>query len=275
MAALAHTLALLTMLMATKAIELKPLIIEQITGCRSAPSKDLPPLKRPEFQQNPLFAQVWAKATDEWQRRGPPESPLSPEQAIAIMAYMMKDMYKEFNAALRMAGHSTREHQDNFHFKMLHVLLTEALAVLRDAQKWNCKELLHQVCGVQFKAKRGDTVHFGEFTSMSLNETTGNCSGKETLLQVYTCEGADISSFSDNSQNWGVLIPPFEIFEVTKVTETGDKAVIQLHSAGTDNDGGCDDLPDDTTGGSISMAPFHLGGFLLASTALAMTTGIL
>uniref|UniRef100_A0A8C3QMZ0 NAD(P)(+)--arginine ADP-ribosyltransferase n=1 Tax=Cyanoderma ruficeps TaxID=181631 RepID=A0A8C3QMZ0_9PASS len=265
------------MTVATVAIEVKPLDMaqdsfdDQYRGCGPAMTAALPALNRSEFQKNPLFAQVWVKAAAKWQMRGPPDSPLSPAQATAIMAYMMDDLHKEFNSALRAAGRSPQEYQDNFHFKTFHFLLTQALGTLRDALKGECKELLHQICGVQFKAKRGDTVRFGEFTSMLLNETTGECPGKETLLQVCTCQGVEIRYFSDNLQNWGVLIPPYETFEVTQVTETRDKAVIQLRSSGTYSKYNCEWLK----GGSISMTPFHLGGLLLATTALALATGIL
>uniref|UniRef100_A0A8C3QQZ3 NAD(P)(+)--arginine ADP-ribosyltransferase n=1 Tax=Cyanoderma ruficeps TaxID=181631 RepID=A0A8C3QQZ3_9PASS len=261
MAPLAHTLALLAMAVGTMAIEVKPLDVARGTGggdsCDKKPN--WPALNRSEFQRNPLFAQTWVKAAAEWQRQGPPESPLSPEEVTAIMAYTTKDMFKEFNAAVRTAGRSPREYRDNFHFKTLHFLLSQALAKLRDAQNRKCQDFLRKVCGVQFKAKRGDTVLFGELASMSLNETTGNCSGKETLLRVYTCQGVDISFFSDNLQNWGVLIPPFELFEVTQVIETGDKAVIQLRSTGTYSINDHEDLPGDTTGDSLGGWPNPLG----------------
>ncbi|NXP41910.1 NARE ribosyltransferase, partial [Leiothrix lutea] len=286
MAPLAHTLALLAMVMATMANEVKPLDMARVSsigsggGCRRAMTELLPALKRSEFQQNPLFARVWAEAAAEWQRWGPLESPLSPDQATAIMAYTMKDVYKEFNDAVRVAGRSRQEYRDNFHFKTLHVLLIQAMARLRDAQKGQCMEVFRRVCGVQFEAKRGDIVHFGELFSSLLSETTANCSWKETLFKVYTCQGVDVSFFSHNSLNCGILIPPFEIFEVTQVTKTGDKAVIQLRSTGTSSNDDCEWLEGDTTGDSLGgrghpLAPFHLGGFLLATTAMAVATGIL
>ncbi|XP_066062035.1 NAD(P)(+)--arginine ADP-ribosyltransferase 2-like [Chamaea fasciata] len=273
MAPLVGNLALLAMVMATMAIEVMPRYSSTASdmGCQRAMTELLPALNYSEFQKNPLFARVWVKAMAEWQRWGAPESPLSPAQATAIMAYTMKDMYQEFNAAMRVARHSPQEYRDNFHFKTLHFLLTQAVATLRDAQKWKCTELHQKVCGVQFEAKHGDIVHFGEFLSTLLSETSGNCSWKVTFLHVYTCQGVDIGFFSDNSLNCGLLIPPFETFEVTQITKTRDKAVIYLRSTGTHSINDCEWLQ----GGSISMAPFHLGGFLLATTVMAVATGIL
>ncbi|XP_066193502.1 erythroblast NAD(P)(+)--arginine ADP-ribosyltransferase-like [Sylvia atricapilla] len=277
MAALAHTLALLAMAVATVANEVKPLDMagdsfdDQYQGCGSAMTAALPALNRSEFQKNPFFAKVWAKAAAKWQKRGPPESPLSPTQATAIVAFTMEGLHIMFNNAVRVAGRSAQDYRYNFHYKTFHFLLTDALTALRDALKGKCTEFLLQVCRVQFKAERGNIVRFGEFASMSARETAGKCSGKETLFQVYTCQGVDIAFFSDNPHNLGVLIPPFETFEVTQVTESGDKAVIQLHSTGTSSKYNCEWLK----GGTVSKAPFHLGGLLLATTALAVVSGIL
>ncbi|XP_039569285.1 GPI-linked NAD(P)(+)--arginine ADP-ribosyltransferase 1-like [Passer montanus] len=116
MATLAHTLALLAM--ATTAVEMIPLDMaqdsfdDQYRGCGPAMTAALPALNSSEFQQNPVFAQAWSKATAEWQRRGSPLSPLaSPAQAIALMAYTMKDVYKKFNDAVRVAGRSSQEYR--------------------------------------------------------------------------------------------------------------------------------------------------------------------
>ncbi|TRZ10083.1 hypothetical protein HGM15179_017017, partial [Zosterops borbonicus] len=71
----------------------------------------------------------------EWQSHGSRVSPLSsPDQAIAIMAYTMPDVHRDFNAAVRVAGRSPQQYRKNFHYKMLHFLLTQALRTLRDAQ---------------------------------------------------------------------------------------------------------------------------------------------
>ncbi|XP_066197198.1 erythroblast NAD(P)(+)--arginine ADP-ribosyltransferase-like [Sylvia atricapilla] len=341
MAPLAHTLVLLAMVMATTTNKVKFLGMPQGSsignggGCRHAMTELLPALKHLEFQQNPLFARVWVKAAAEWQRRGAPVTPLPSEQAIALMAYTMKDMYNEFNNAVHMVGRSRQEYRDNFHFKALHFLLTQAVSTLRDAEKGLCMQSFRKVCGVPFKAKLGDTIHFGELVAISINETTRRCPWKQTFFQVYTCQSVKIGLFSHNSLNCEILIPPFETLEVTQVTETEDETVIQLRSTGTSSNDDCVWLPGDTTGdspvweqghpvlgtpiegmgtgatmtgqrdgdphiwkrtetalpweeqgqgqgqslfqpyGSVSLAPFHLGRLLLATTALAVATRIL
>uniref|UniRef100_A0A8C3QN45 NAD(P)(+)--arginine ADP-ribosyltransferase n=1 Tax=Cyanoderma ruficeps TaxID=181631 RepID=A0A8C3QN45_9PASS len=288
MASLAHTLALLAMTMATGAMKVVPLHMaldsfdDQYQGCGRKMTEALPALNRSEFQQNPLFAQGWAKAAAEWREKGSPVYPLSsPDQAIAIMAYTRDDLYQEFNAAVRVAGSSPQEYWDNFHFKTLHFLLTQALRTLRDTQGPQCHNVFRGLDEVQFKAKSGDTVRFGQFASTSLRETSARKFGTDTVFQVHTCLGAAIRGFSVYPGEKEVLIPPFETFKVTQVTHKENKVQIQLRSTGNYSKYNCEWLKGDTTdalhgppGGSITMAPFHLGG-LLATTALAVATGTL
>ncbi|KAM4906962.1 NAD(P)(+)--arginine ADP-ribosyltransferase 2-like [Sylvia borin] len=278
MAPLAHTLALLAVTVATAANDVVLLDMapdsfdDQYRGCGPAMTAALPALNRSEFQKNPDYANVWPQAVALWQRRGSHVSPLSsPAQAIAVMAYSMKYVYKQFNDAVRVAGRSPQEYRDNFHFKTLHFLLTDALVTLRDTRGPQCHNVYRGVRRVQFKARPGDTVRFGQFTSTSLSEERAQKYGTDTMFQVYTCNGVDIQDFSYDPENHEVLIPPFETFQVTDVTQAGNKTQIQLRSTGTFSKYNCELLK----GGSTSNAPFHLRGFFLATTALALATGIL
>ncbi|XP_050840823.1 NAD(P)(+)--arginine ADP-ribosyltransferase 2-like [Serinus canaria] len=251
---LVWTLAQLAMTMATTAITVMLLDMawhsfdDQYPGCRHAMTELLPALICFEFQQNPLFAQVWVKAAAEWWRRGPPVTPLSSAQAIALMAYTMKDVYKEFNAAVRVAGRSRQEYQNNFHFKMLHFLLTQALATLRDTRGPRCHHVFRGVLGVRFETRCGDTIRFGQFTSTSLHKQIAQQFGTDTMFQVQTCYGEDIREFSSNPSEQEVLIPPFETFEVTSVTQEGDRALIQLRSSWTFSRYSCEWLRRDIMG---------------------------
>ncbi|NXP95986.1 NARE ribosyltransferase, partial [Passerina amoena] len=274
MAPLAQTLALLAMAMATTAFDVYPLDMapysfdDQYRGCVPAMKAELPALNASEFQQNKEFAEVWVKAAAEWQSRGPPESPLSPDQATAIMAFTMDGLSSIFNDAVRVAGRSQQEYRDNFHFKTLHFLLTDALATLRDAQKGQCRDVFLKVCDTQFEAQQGDTIRFGLFMSLFLSEPIGECRN-ETMLELRTCHGVEIQFFTKHPEEKLVLIPPFETFNVTQITQEGDKTQIQLRSNGTFSEYNC------VWCGSIPSTPFHLRGLLLAATALAVATRIL
>ncbi|XP_071274267.1 erythroblast NAD(P)(+)--arginine ADP-ribosyltransferase-like [Agelaius tricolor] len=238
MAPLAQTLALLAMAMATTAVDVIPLDMapdsfdDQYQGCGPAMKEALPALIRSEFEQNKEFADVWVKAAAEWQSRGPPESHLSPDQGTAFMAFTMSGLTSIFNDAVHVAGRSQQEYRDNFHFKTLHFLLTDALATLRDAQDGQCRAAFLKVCGTRFEAQRGDTIRFGHFMPVFLSKQIGECPS-EAMLEVHTCHGVDVTLFSKHPEPKIVLIPPFETFKVTQYTQEGDKTQIQLQSTGT------------------------------------------
>ncbi|XP_037985963.1 NAD(P)(+)--arginine ADP-ribosyltransferase 2-like [Motacilla alba alba] len=240
MALLAGTLTLLAMTMATLAIKVVPLDMawdsfdDQYEGCGPTMISVLPSLYNFEYQKNPLFAWGWYHADAEWHKRGSPVSPLASQwQAVALMAYTSQDVYKEFNAALHMAGRSLQEYRNNFHFKTLHFLLTDALVTLRHAQKTKCHHVFRGVRGVRFKAWRGQTIRFGQFTSTTPRKEIALRFGTDTIFEVQTCHGVDIRQFSMYPGEEEVLIPPFETFKVTKVIWDGTRTWIWLRSTGT------------------------------------------
>ncbi|NWH88761.1 NRT2 ribosyltransferase, partial [Aegithalos caudatus] len=254
MASLAHTLALLAMTVATAATKGVSLDMaldsfdDQYRDCGPAMTAALPALNRSEFQKNPLFAKVWPEASGRWQDRGSPLSPLSsPAQAIAIMAYTMDGLYKEFNAAVRVAGRSPQEYRDNFHFKTLHFLLTQALGTLRDREKPKCRCVFRGVES-QFKAQLGQRVRFGQFASTSLCKDAIHEFGTDTVFKVWTCYGVEIQKFSKYPNEKEVLVPPFETFVVTKVTQKGKNLQIDLNSTGTFSNYNCEWLKGDIMG---------------------------
>ncbi|KAF4796162.1 NAD(P)(+)--arginine ADP-ribosyltransferase 2-like protein [Turdus rufiventris] len=261
MALLALTLALLAMTVAMTAYKEKPLDMapdsfdDQYQGCSRAMKKALPALNRSDFQKNPLFSQVWPKVVAEWLKQGSPVSPLLPSaQAIAIRAYTMNDLYNKFNDQVRVVGRSPQAYRDNFHFKMLHFLLTVALAMLRDAQKeQKCRCVYRGVNKYKFKANVGDIERLGQFASSSLCESVSKEFGNTTVFKVQTCHGAEIPEFSKFPNEKEVLIPPFEKFNVTYVNDTDDRknVVIHLDSIGTYSNYNCEWLK-----GGDSLGPW-------------------
>ncbi|XP_041331486.1 erythroblast NAD(P)(+)--arginine ADP-ribosyltransferase-like [Pyrgilauda ruficollis] len=250
MALLAHTLALLVMTVTTVAFLAPPKVSpldtardsfdDQYQGCVPAMYAKLPELYSFERQMNLLFASGWYNAQAEWIRRGSPVSPLaSPWHAVALMAYTSQDLHKEFNKAVRVAGHSRQEYINNFHFKTLHFLLTQALVTLRDAQNAQCYNVFRGVRNIRFQAQRGQRVRFGQFASTSLSEPVALQFGTDTIFKVHTCHGADISQFSVFPGEEEVLIPPYETFEVTEVTRDGKMTWISLRSTGTSSNYNC------------------------------------
>ncbi|NXH92330.1 NRT2 ribosyltransferase, partial [Edolisoma coerulescens] len=250
MAPLAHTLALLAMTVATTAVKVVPLDMaqdsfdDQYQGCGPAMTAELPALNRSELQQSGHFAKAWALAAAEWRVRTSPGSPLSPAQAIALLAYTAPvPLHQTFNAAVRAAGRSHQEYRDNFHFKTLHFLLTQALAQLRGTQGQQCHDVFRGVHNCQFQAQRGQKVRFGQFASTSPSITTALSFGMDTVFQVHTCHGVAIREFSRYRGEK-------ETFEVTNATGDGKRARIWLRSTGTHSTYNCEWLRGDVTEGT-------------------------
>ncbi|NXO30373.1 NRT2 ribosyltransferase, partial [Cisticola juncidis] len=184
---------------ATAAVKVVPLDMawdsfdDRYEGCGPNMTKELPALNCSDIRHNPLFAQVWNDSMKVWRNRGVPVSPLlSPAQAIAIMAYTMDDLYSDFNAAVREGGRSPQHYRDNFHYKTLHFLLTQAVVALRDTQKLNHGCVYRGVDGLQFKVKVGQRVRFGQFASASPCESITHDFGTDTTFEVHTYHGAEI-----------------------------------------------------------------------------------
>ncbi|NXV70695.1 NARE ribosyltransferase, partial [Atlantisia rogersi] len=234
-----------------KALDMAPNSFDdQYLGCSDKMQKELKELNHTEFEINKIFGAAWRKATAKWQKNTPHLSVLKPEQAIALMAYTLQrpPLYKELNMAVHEAGRSSEEYLLNFHFKVLHFLLTEALRALRDDQPHQCYHVYRGVKGIIFTAQPGQTVRFGKFTSTSLEKMRAEKFGTDTFFSVKTCHGVPIEDFSLFPTEEEVLIPPFEIFKVTSVTRKGNSSHIELRSQGVRSKYNCEFLKGDVLG---------------------------
>ncbi|NXR63250.1 NRT2 ribosyltransferase, partial [Rhadina sibilatrix] len=199
-----------------------------------------------DFLRNSQFENQWSNATKEWESKKREPAPLSLEQAIALMAYTtnVTGLYRAFNRAVREAGSSGSKYREEFHFKSLHFLLTRALQRLSGPK--DCLKVFRGVRGVQFTAKKGDEIRFGQFTSTSLSRKVAQGYGKDTMFTVRTCHGRDIQGFSYHKSEQEVLIPPFEVFEVIEVDK--EKKEIELSSTRNFSNHECQWLKGDTVG---------------------------
>ncbi|NXW20639.1 NARE ribosyltransferase, partial [Circaetus pectoralis] len=259
---------------------------DQYQGCSRMMEELLEELNRTEFANNSVYAKAWTLAAAEWRsRRGrAPRLPaLRPEQVVALLAYTLSEpLHLVFNAAVREAGRSREEYLGAFHFKVLHFLMSEALRTLRDAQPRRCHHVYRGVRDIRFTAQHHQHVRFSHFTSTSLRNESTQPFGQDTFFSVDTCYGVSIRNFSFFPTEEEVLIPPFEIFEVTNVTHDRHRAFIQLRSQGRRSTYNCELVKEKrcksrpcvfSAGRSVPRDPPRLWGLLLAATALAVIGG--
>ncbi|XP_074006625.1 erythroblast NAD(P)(+)--arginine ADP-ribosyltransferase-like [Numenius arquata] len=216
---------------------------DQYQGCSPKMEEELGELNRTEFANNRVYANYWAMAAAEWQKREghvPKPPAMRTEHAVALLAYTLDgDLYKDFNAAVREAGSSRKEYLEKFHFKTLHFLLTQALRILWEAQPPQCYQVYRGVRGIRFTAQRKDHVRFGQFASTSFLKLVAK-RFKGTLFSVSTCYGVPIRHFSFYPNENEVLIPPYERFVVTSITKRWKRTHIQLESVGTYSNYNCE-----------------------------------
>lgn len=208
---------------------------DQYEGCEVIMRDEIVRVNRTEFATNDLYAASWRKAAKEWQkrcRRPTGCTQLRQEQVIALLAYTAASrMCAQFNAATRQDGRSHQDYLHSYHFKTLHFFLTQALFALRASQP-RCYYVYRGVRGIHFMAQRGMTVRFGQFTSTSLKQKATERFGQDTLFVVKTCYGVPIKQFSFYPSEDEVLIPPFEVFEVTNFRTVNGRIQISLRSKG-------------------------------------------
>ncbi|POI20086.1 hypothetical protein CIB84_016168, partial [Bambusicola thoracicus] len=206
---------------------------DQYEGCEVSMWDEIEEVNHTEFSRNSFYADTWKKAAKEWQKRcrRPADCPqLRPEQAIAVLAYTAASrMCARFNAATRQGGRTHEDYLHSYHFKTLHFLLTQALLDLRASQP-RCYYVYRGVRGIRFMARRGMSVRFGQFTSSSRSKKATEKFGQDTLFVMKTCYGVPIKQLSFIEEEDEVLIPPFEVFEVTNFSNVNGRTKIRLRS---------------------------------------------
>uniref|UniRef100_A0AAY5KVI6 NAD(P)(+)--arginine ADP-ribosyltransferase n=1 Tax=Esox lucius TaxID=8010 RepID=A0AAY5KVI6_ESOLU len=152
-----------------------------------------------ERQNDRVFNQAWIAAEDYYNSRNVPLGKLSKNNYIALQVYVnaSTNFYKSFNNATR----TQKTSYNTFKYHSLHFFLTDAI------RKLNIKKLLTTFRGtnIRFHVK-SLTIRFGQFTSSS-----------ESQIIIETYFGASIKKYSYLLHEEEVLIPPYEVFDITSV----------------------------------------------------------
>ncbi|XP_064416210.1 erythroblast NAD(P)(+)--arginine ADP-ribosyltransferase-like [Latimeria chalumnae] len=184
-------------------------------NCVKAVSRQIPDMLEKERSQSKMFDRTWQNATYLWEKkmfrlpRG-----MEANNAIAIIAYSMDSIYRDFNDKTRNYG--TR--LSDYPCKSLHFLLTRAVKITSKNSK---KYIFFRRCftvfrgtDLNFEYKEGESVRFGQFTSTSEIKEVAEEFGSRTMFRIETCYGASINKYSEFDDEEEVLVPPTEVFQV-------------------------------------------------------------
>ncbi|XP_041935384.1 erythroblast NAD(P)(+)--arginine ADP-ribosyltransferase-like [Alosa sapidissima] len=166
----------------------------------------------------------------------------------ALYVYTLLDppIYKAFNTDTR--GGKTQYTGQTYQWYSLHFLLTRAVQVLKDRERENGTECRSTYRGKGFEFDKNvlnKEVRFGSFSSSSITRKVAEDFGKVTCFEINTCHGANITEYSANPAQEEVLIPPYETFKVSQVSERGNNpdlwcnTVYKLESSGIKSDLNC------------------------------------
>lgn len=192
-----------------------------------------------EMAHHALLRESWEAAQEAWKQkqRGLSLPPgFRSQHAIAVMVYTNSSntLYSELNQAVRTGGSSREFYMRHFPFKALHFYLTQALQLLQGSK--GCSrapgEVVFRGIGtLRFEPTRlGDSVRLGQFASSSLDEAVARRFGNATFFSLRTCFGAPIQALSVFPEEREVLIPPHEVFLVTRFSQDGARSQVTLWS---------------------------------------------
>lgn len=164
------------------------------------------------------FAKAWRQAANQANKnRDKASAHLTKEQLQAVYVYTGPLVYQQFNAAVRT---QRSEYGRNFQFHYLYVLLTSAVQTLKLRQP--CYTTYRR-CNVLFSGEVGHRMRFGSFASTSL-KTGVTKFGRKSCFEISTCSGAYVGQYSGMPDEEEVLVPPYEVFEVSgKLTGDHEK----------------------------------------------------
>ncbi|KAM7086212.1 ecto-ADP-ribosyltransferase 5 isoform 2-T3 [Molossus nigricans] len=207
-----HSLGLHTLWQA-QAVPILPLGLAPDTfddayvGCTDEMEEKAAPLLKEEMARHALLRESWEAAQEAWeqkQRGLTLPSGFRSHHGIAVMVYTnaSNTLYRELNQAVRTGGGSRELYMWHFPFKALHFHLTRALQLLQGSE--GCSR------GPGLVVFRGvDTLRF---------------------QPKRTCFGAPIQALSVFPKEREVLIPPHEVFLVTRFSQDGAQNLVTLRS---------------------------------------------
>ncbi|XP_062374624.1 ecto-ADP-ribosyltransferase 4-like [Sardina pilchardus] len=211
-----------------------------------------------ELESSKNFSAAWSKG-QKWcssNKKGDDLGGINYCNALYVYTLLDPLVYQAFNGDTR---NGTAQYTGKtYHWYSLHFLLTRAVQVLKDRERKNgikCRSVYRGTEDQFEKDVLNKEIRFGSFTSSTLDPNVTKSFGKVSCFEINTCHGADITDYSANPHQKEVLIPPYEIFTVTKVSEKRNNplcdTVYKLESTGIRSDLNCKVVLKQASGKSL------------------------
>ncbi|CAJ1052707.1 ecto-ADP-ribosyltransferase 4-like [Xyrichtys novacula] len=191
--------------MATQSID------DMFDGCRSKAASIIDLFGVYEWHFNRKFSFAWSIA--EKSAKKPAHKQLKDDHAIALYIFTkVKNIRREFNNVVKTGKHkySTRE----FKFHYLYFYLTHAIQALH--QNNTLCRTTYLRTQTHFNVLDSH-MRFGAFTWVATSKQAFSFNGNLSCFEIHTCFGARITYYSATKQKGQVLIPPYEVFQITNI----------------------------------------------------------
>ncbi|XP_054634994.1 ecto-ADP-ribosyltransferase 4-like [Dunckerocampus dactyliophorus] len=159
------------------------------------------------------FSQAWSDAEEK--ARKPAHKYIEKQHAVAIHMYT-NSLLQHTNGKLESvitAGRHQSKNEAVYINPFLYSALSDAIQVLKHSQV-TCLRTYYRTQTLLHLNMFNQQVRFGSFMLFFDNSSLES---RLTCFEINTCFGADISYYSVLDQNHQVLIPPYEVFKVSRV----------------------------------------------------------
>ncbi|XP_062374461.1 ecto-ADP-ribosyltransferase 4-like [Sardina pilchardus] len=200
-----------------------------------------------ELKRSKNFSAAWSKG-QKWcssNKKGNDLGGINYCIALYVYTLLKPPIYRAFNGDTR---NGTAQYTGKtYKWYSLHFLLTRAVQVLKDEEKrkgTKCRVVYRRTKDQFQKDVLNKEIRFGSFSSSSIEKTVEDF-GDVSCFEITTCHGAYITDYSANPAQEEVLIPPYETFKVTEVSEKRHNTglwcdtVYKLERTGTRSDLNC------------------------------------
>ncbi|XP_047434992.1 T-cell ecto-ADP-ribosyltransferase 1-like [Mugil cephalus] len=223
----------------------KDAVDDMYNGCRAKMEQTVKDQYfKKETSGNSQFGKAWKEAENctkkALKKKEKIDQALTEDHMKAICVYTAErpKIYDVFNEAVRT---NRKVYGTFFKYHSLHYWLTSAVQILRNNQNcWNT----YRRTNAAFTGSVNRIIRFGSFTSSSLFANLTQF-GDKTCFKIETCLGAYLKNYSYfKTEEQEVLIPPYEMFKITKNNEVADKladckSVYSLESVGLQSNLNC------------------------------------